>query len=387
MSIARGSAAGLLIALGLGACGGSTGNVPGASGPAAGVTSAACQGTPAKPGFTDSIAEQPNAAKQLSGAGSTFISPMMSVWAEAYSKKAGVQVAYQSIGSGGGIKQVQARTVDFGASDAFMSDGEIANARGAIVQIPMVLAPVVAVYNLPGLKSGVQFDGETLGLIFAGKITKWSDPALVALNPGTTLPDLPIAVAHRSDGSGTTDIWTDYLTKTSPSWVNALGGAAQSRGKTVAWPVGIGGKGNEGVSAAVGQTQGAIGYVELGYAIQQNLTYGNVKNRAGKFIQPCIQTVTAATEGVSYPDDLRFDLTDQSGSNAYPVTGATWLLIPQVQTDASKAAALINFVSWSLSTGQDLTLGINYAPLGKELQGRAMDQLKKLTLNGSAIVK
>jgi phosphate transport system substrate-binding protein len=384
--ILRGGAAGVLLALTVSACG--TSSASGGTAANAGSGSQPCQGTPSKPGFKNGVTELTGGAKQLSGAGSTFINPMMSVWASDYNKKAGVQVAYQSIGSGGGIKQIQAGTVDFGATDAYMKDADIAAAKGGpIVQVPVVLAPVVAVYNLPNVKSGVKFDGETLGKMFAGQITKWNDPVLVALNKDVSLPDLPIAIAHRSDASGTTDIFTDFLTKESPSWVTALGGAIQSRGKTVAWPVGIGGKGNEGVSAAVGQTQGAIGYAELGYAIQQNLTYGNVKNKAGHFVEPCIQTVTAATEGVKYPDDLRFDLTDQSGTNAYPITGTTWLLIYQAQTDAAKAASLVNFVSWALTTGQDETLAINYAPLGKELQGKSIGQLKKLTLSGSPLVK
>ena len=386
--ISRVSALGVLMALAVSACGTSSTSTSGA-----GSGSSVCQGTPAKPGFTNGVAQVSGGARQLSGAGSTFINPMLSVWAATYAGKAGIQVAYQSIGSGGGIAQVQAGTVDFGASDAFMKDADIAKAKSPIVQIPMVLAPVVVTYNLPGIRSGVQFDGETLGKIFAGKITKWNDPALVALNSGKTLPDLAIAVVHRSDGSGTTDIFTDYLTKVSPTWVTALGGATTSRGKTVAWPVGIGGKGNEGVSAAVGSpsgntgTSGGIGYVELGYAIQQNLTYGNVKNRAGNFIEPCVQTVTAATVGAQYPPDLRFDLTDQSGTNAYPITGTTWLLVYKAQTAADKGAALVNFISWALTNGQDLTLAINYAPLGSELQAKAIAQLKTLTHNGQAIVK
>src|SRR6202171_2059144 len=385
--ILRGGAAGLLLALAVSACGGPASDSGGAAA-TAGSGSQPCQGTPSKPGYKNGVAELPGGAKQLSGAGSPFINPSMSVWAHQSKKKTGVQVAYQSIGSGGGIKQIQAGTVDFGASDAVMKDADIAAAKGVpILHVPMVLAPVVVVYNLPGVKSGVQFNGEALGKVFAGQITKWNDPVLVALNKNMSLPDLPIAVAHRSDASGTTDIFTNYLTKESPSWVTALGGATQSRGKTVAWPVGIGGKGNEGVSAAVGQTQGAVGYAELGYAIQQSLTYGNVKNKAGHYVEPCIQTVTAATEGVSYPDDLRFDLTDQSGTNAYPITGTTWLLIYQAQVDAAKAASLVNFVSWSLTSGQDLTLGINYAPLGKDLQAKSIGQLKKLTLNGTPLVK
>ena len=199
-------------------------------------------------------------------------------------------MAYSSVGSGAGVAQIQAKTVDFGDSDAFMTDSDIAKAKGPIVQIPLVQAPVVAIYNLPGVASGLKFDGDTLGKIFSGGITMWNDPAIKALNPGITLPSTPIAVAHRSDGSGTTAIFTDFLTQTSPAWVTALGGSTTSVGKTVAWPVGIGGKGNDGVSAVVSQTPGGIGYVELDYAIAQHQTYADVKNKAGLFIEPCEQT-------------------------------------------------------------------------------------------------
>lgn len=348
---------------------------------------AVCQGTTQNPGYKNGIAKQPNQATSLSGAGSTFVAPMMSVWTSTYASVGGVQVAYQSVGSGAGIKQVQAGTVDFGDSDAYMKDADIALAKGPVLQIPLVLAPVVVTYNVSGLASGLKLDGETIGKIFAGQITSWSDPAIKSQNPNVTLPSEPIATVHRSDGSGTTDIFTDFLTKESPSWVTALGGAAQSRGKTVAWPVGIGGKGNEGVSGAVGQTEGAIGYVELGYALTQHLPYADVKNKTGTYIEPCDQTVLAATNGVSYPADLRFDLTDASDPQAYPITGTTWALIYQNQTDAGKAAALINFFSWALTSGQDLTSSVNYQPLGKDLQQKCLDQLKKMTLNGSPIVQ
>ena len=365
------------------ACG-STGTNSTGTGPAG--TSSLCTASAAKPGYSNTI-KLSGGASSLSGAGSTFINPAMSVWADAYKTQNQVQVAYQSVGSGAGVAQIQAGTVDFGASDAYMKDADLAKAKGTVLQVPLVLAPVVIVYNLPGVKSGLQFDGETIGKIFAGKITTWNDPALVALNKGKSLPSTAIAVAHRSDGSGTTDIFTDYLTKESPTWVSTLGGATQSRGKTVAWPVGIGGKGNEGVSGAVNQTPGGIGYVELGYAIQQSETYGNVKNKTGNYIEPCINSVSAATNGVTYPDDLRFDLTDGSDANAYPITGTTWALIYQAQTDKAKATALADFFSWDLSTGQDLLANINYAPLGKELQAKSLAQLKKMTVNGTPLVQ
>jgi len=367
----------------LAACGGSSGTATTA--PTATPT-ALCTGTVSPPGYTDGLATVSGQASSLSGAGSTFVAPMMSVWTSTYASN-GVQVAYQSVGSGAGIAQLQAATVDFGASDAFMKDADIAKAKGAVVQIPVVQAPVVAAYNLSGIATGLKLDGETLGKIFAGQITNWNDPAITSLNHGVTLPNLPIAVAHRSDGSGTTNIFTDFLTKESPSWVSALGGPTTSVGKTVAWPVGIGGKGNEGVSAVIGQTPGGIGYVELGYALSQHLTYADVKNKAGKFIEPCVQTAANATVGISdYPSDLRVDIVDATTNPAaYPITGLTWALVYQNQTDAAKAAALVNFFSWVLTKGQDLTLSVNYTPLGSTLQKLCIARLRTITLNGSPV--
>lgn len=356
--------------------------------PAPSATPAAvCQGTTSPPGYKNGVATVKGQASSLSGAGGTFIAPLMSVWASAYAKSESVQVAYQSVGSGAGIAQLQANTVDFGESDAFMSDADIAKAKGPVVHVPLAQAPVVLAYNLPGVQSGLKFDGDTIGKIFAGQITSWNDPAIAKLNSGVTLPTLPIAVAHRSDGSGTTDIFTDYLTKESPSWVTALGGKDKSKGKTVAWPVGTGGKGNEGVSAAVGQTQGGFGYVELGYAISQHLTYADVENKASKFIEPCVQTSANATVGIaSYPSDLRVDIIDEStNADAYPITGLTWGLAYQNQTDQAKAAALVNFFSWALTKGQDMSSSVNYTPLGPDLQKLCIAQLKKITLNGQPV--
>ncbi|HUZ68398.1 MAG TPA: phosphate ABC transporter substrate-binding protein PstS [Candidatus Saccharimonadales bacterium] len=348
---------------------------------------AVCTGTAAAPGYKNGLATVSGQATSLSGAGSTFVAPMMSVWTKAYATANSVQVAYQSVGSGAGIAQLQASTVDFGDSDAFMSDTEIAKAKGPVVQIPLVQAPVVVVYNLPGIPSGIKFDGNTIGKIFSGAITVWNDPAITALNPGMSLPNTPIAVAHRSDGSGTTDIFTDFLTQTSPAWVTALGGATTSVGKTVAWPVGIGGKGNDGVSAVVSQTAGGIGYVELDYAIAQHQTYADVKNKAGAFIEPCEQTAANATVGItSYPADLRIDIVNQStNAEAYPITGLTWALVYQKQTKAATAAALVNFFSWILTSGQDMTGSVDYTPLGPTLQALCIAQLKKITVNGTPV--
>ena len=368
------------------ACG-STSNIGASStAPAAQAGQICAQQSAAKPGYPRTIPKIDGGASTLSGAGSTFVAPVMSVWTKSYSESDGVQVAYQSIGSGGGVQQIIAGTVDFGASDTPMKDSELAAAKlGPVLHIPLTLGAVVPTYNVKGVKTGLKFDGDTLGKIFAGKITKWNDPALVALNPGTTLPDQPIAVAHRSDGSGTTAVWTDYLTKESPTWVQTLGGPNNSFGKDIAWPVGIGGKGNEGVSGVVNQIDGSIGYVELAYALAQNLNYGQVKNKAGNFIQPCVATITAGTQGIAYPPDLRESLTDGPNPNAYPITGTTYGLVYQNQTDPAKAKALVNFFSWVLSTGQDQAASVNYAPLGKDLQGLAIGQLHKITLNGGLV--
>lgn len=338
-----------------------------------------------KPGYQNTIKALPGAADKLSGAGSTFVAPIMSVWTKDYASTGKVEVAYQSIGSGGGVKQISEGTVDFGASDTPMKDEELAKAKGGeILHIPLTLGAVVPAYNVKGLSSGLKFDGETLGKIFAGKITKWNDPAIKELNSGVDLPDEPIAVAHRSDGSGTTAVWTDYLTKESPTWKSTLG-EGKSAGKEVAWPVGIGGKGNEGVSGVVNQTEGSIGYVELAYALAQNMKYGQVKNKAGKFVQPCVATISKGTDGVQYPADLRTSLTDGPDADAYPITGTTYALVYAKQADAAKGAALVNFLAWALTTGQDAASQVDYAPLGKDLQQLAFGQLKKITVNGAAV--
>jgi phosphate transport system substrate-binding protein len=385
----------LATALTLSACGNTSNasNSSGGSGTGANVAfgTQICGQTAAAPNYSQPFAAIAGASKSLSGAGSTFVAPVMSVWTKNYSSAAGgAQVAYQSIGSGGGVAQIQAKTVDFGASDVGIKDTEIAASKGgagSIIQFPLVAGADVVTYNLPGIKSGLKFDGPTLGKIYAGEIKKWNDPALTALNPGVKMPNLPIAVVHRSDGSGTTGIWTHYLTQVSPDWVTKLGGATQSDGKTVAWPVGIGGKGNEGVSGQVTQTQGAIGYVELQYALAQNLAYGQVKNSSGSFIQPCAATIEAATEGVTYPANLLTLITNASGANAYPIAGDTYALIYQKQTDKAKAAALLNFFSWVLSKGQDQVGSLGYVPLGQSIQQKAVAMLKTVTVNGQPLVK
>lgn len=327
-------------------------------------------------------------SKSLSGAGATFPAPIYSLWSGDFKKSEGVEVAYQSIGSGGGVRQIVEGTVDFGASDAPMKDTEMQQAKGGpVLHIPTVYGAVVPTYKVAGVNQTLKFTGEVLGKIFAGQIKAWNDPAIAESNPGVTLPATPIAVVHRSDGSGTTDIWTAYLTKASPSWVSALGGAEKSKGKEVAWPVGIGGKGNEGVSAAVTQTEGSIGYVELAYAVEQGLPAGWVKNKSGTFIQPCIETVTAAAEQLQVPKDLRFSLVEGSAPNAYPIAGATWLLVYQNQTDEAKAKALVNWLVWIMDVGQKSANSLNYSRLSANVRDEAITAIKTIQVNGGPVVK
>jgi phosphate transport system substrate-binding protein len=340
------------------------------------------------PNYKNTIGAIAGGSKSITGAGSTFVAPMMSDWTKAYDQATGVQVSYSSVGSGAGVAQIQAGTVNFGDSDVGITPSEIAAAKGGpILQIPLLLGAVVPAYNLPGIPAGLKFTGNVLGEIYAGKIKMWNDPALKALNPGVNLPAEAIAVVHRSDGSGTTGIWTDYLTKESPTWVSALGGATQSSGKTVAWPVGIGGKGNEGVSGVIGQTTGALGYVESDYAIAQHLTYGQVENRSGKFIEPCLATIPQAVDGITFPASLNTSLTDGTNPDVYPITGTTYAMVYEHQTSAATAAALASFIGWVLTTGQNLNASLYYAPLGPALQQLALGQLKKITVDGQPVVK
>jgi phosphate transport system substrate-binding protein len=310
------------------------------------------------------------------------------VWSNEFHGREGAQVKYQSIGSGGGIQGISAGTVDFGASDTPMTEEELASARGGeILHAPLVFGAVVPAYHITGQKTPLNFTGEVLGKIFAGRITKWNDPELTALSPTADLPSIPIALIHRSDSSGTTAIWTDYLTKTSPSWVQALGGSDKSAGKEVAWPVGNVGKGNEGVSAVLKHTEGALGYVELTYALSNGLQVGFVKNKAGHFIQPCVETVTAAAKDFPIPADLRFSLTDPPGEHAFPITGTTWALVYANQKDEKKATTLVNFLIWVVDDGQTKTRLHNYAPLSLDLRALAIDQIKKIRVNGRPVAQ
>jgi phosphate transport system substrate-binding protein len=297
----------------------------------------------------------------LTGAGATFPNPIYTKWFDAYAKQTGVRVNYQSIGSGGGIRQFTEGTVDFGATDGPMSDDQIAAAKGNVWHIPTVVGAVVVTYNLPGLGQPLRFDGRTLADIFLGRITRWNDTRLAALNPGVSLPAQDIIVVHRSDGSGTSFIFTDYLAKVSPDWKERVGSAT-----SVDWPIGLGGKGNEGVTQQVKQSEGAIGYVELIYAVSNGLSYGHVRNPAGRFVEPSLESVSAAAAGADLgPEtDFRVSITDAGGADSYPIASFTWLLIRPDNPDSTKAMQIRDFLTWMLQPeAQRMAADLHYAPL------------------------
>jgi len=270
-----------------------------------------------------------------------------------------IQFNYQSIGSGGGIRQVLAQTVDFGASDGPMTDEQLSQAKTKILHIPTVLGAVVPAYNVPGVSGELKFTSEALAGIFLGKITTWNDPAIATANPGINLPNQSIIVVHRSDGSGTTYIFTDYLSKVSSEWQNGPG-----KGTSVKWPVGLGGKGNEGVAGMIRQMQGGIGYIELIYAVQNKIDYGSVKNAAGAFVKASLDSVTsAAASAKSMPADFRVSITNAPGKDAYPISSFTWLLIPEKSKEAAKGKILADFLTWMVDDGQKMTADLTYAPL------------------------
>ena len=312
----------------------------------------------------------------LTGAGATFPYPIYSKWFDEYRRlHPDVQINYQSIGSGGGIRQVLAGTVDFGATDGPMSDEQVAKAPFKVLHLPTVLGAVVPIYNVPGVAQPVRFTGNALAGIFLGSITKWNDPAIAKVNPGVALPAADIVVVHRSDGSGTTYVWTDYLSKVSEGWKARVG-----RNTAVRWPVGLGGKGNEGVTGLVKQTPHSIGYVELVYALQNKLAFGMVQNPAGQFIKADLASVTEAAAGAakSMPADYRVSITAAPGANAYPVASFTWLLVPAAPADAKKGAALVEFVRWALADGQKMAEKLGYAPLPREVAARELETLKTI---------
>ena len=302
-------------------------------------------------------------AVDLTGAGATFPYPLYSKWFDSYAAKTGVKINYQPIGSGGGIRQLSEQTVDFGASDAPMKDDELAKAKGgAILHYPMTLGAVVITYNLPEVKRPLRLTGDVIADIYAGKITKWNDSRIAALNPGVALPGTDILVVHRSDGSGTSFIFTDYLSTVSPTWASGPG-----RGKEVQWPTGLGAKGNDGVAGQVSQMAGAIGYVELAYANQNKLAVAQLRNAAGRFVAPSTQSVTAAAAGVAKKlpanTDYRISIVNAPGKDAYPISSFTWILVYQNMADAAKAKKLNDFIRWAIHDGQAMAPALDYAPL------------------------
>jgi phosphate transport system substrate-binding protein len=324
----------------------------------------------------------PAAAQTLiNGAGATFPYPIYSKWFNEYHKlHPNVQINYQSLGSGAGIRQVTEGTVDFGASDGPMNDEQLKEFQSkhgfGILHFPTVLGADVATYNIPGVTAELNFTPEALAGIFLGKITKWNDPEIAKNNPKLKLPGNDIVVVHRADGSGTTYCFTDYLSKVSPEWQSKVG-----KGTSVNWPVGLGGKGNEGVSGQVKQTANAIGYVELVYALQNHLPYANMKNSAGVFVKPELASITAAAAGAaaSMPDDFRVSITNAPGKKAYPISTFTWLLIPQQIKDHAKEQAIVQFLGWMLRDGQKMTEALSYAPLPKEVvakETKAISEVK-----------
>jgi phosphate transport system substrate-binding protein len=312
----------------------------------------------------------------VNGAGATFPYPIYSKWFDEYHKlHPEIEFNYQSIGSGGGIRQVLAGTVDFGATDGPMKDEQLAKAKSKILHFPTVMGAVVPTYNIPGVNQELNFTPEALAGIYLGKITKWNDPAIAGPNKGVNLPDTDIVVVHRSDGSGTTYIFVDFLSKVSEEWHTKVG-----KDTSVNWPVGLGGKGNEGVAGLVKQQEGAIGYVELIYAIQNNMPYGKVKNAAGNFVKADLAGVTAAAAGAakSMPEDFRVSITNGPGKATYPISSFTWLLVPSKIDDPAKKKAIVDFLHWMLKDGQGMVESLNYAKLPKEVvskESKAISQV------------
>ncbi|OIO38788.1 MAG: phosphate ABC transporter substrate-binding protein PstS [Candidatus Omnitrophica bacterium CG1_02_49_16] len=312
----------------------------------------------------------------INGAGATFPYPIYSKWFDVYASiNPDVRFNYQSIGSGGGIKQVTAKTVDFGASDGPMTDQQLADAPGRLIHIPTVMGAVVVTYNVPGVEKGLKLNPDIVADIFLGAITKWNDPRISSANPGVQIPDLPLVVVHRSDGSGTTYIFVDYLSSVSGAWKLKVG-----KGTSVNWPVGLGGKGNEGVAGLVKQTPGALGYVELAYAEKNGLAYATIQNKSGKFIEPTLESTSKAADGVDIPSDFRVSLVNSANAEAYPIAGFTWLLIYRKMDDPVKGKAIVDFIKWAVHDGQKYAKDLLYAPLPEGVVGMIDKKLEDIQI-------
>lgn len=312
----------------------------------------------------------------INGAGATFPYPLYSKWFYEYAKvDESVNFNYQSIGSGGGIRQILAQTVDFGATDGPMTDEQLRQAPGEIFHIPMIAGAVAVTYNLPPVSRNLRFSPDVIADIFLGKIGRWNDPRIAADNPGVNLPNEKIIVCHRSDGSGTTNIFTDYLSSVSAGWKNKVG-----KGTSVNWPAGLGGKGNEGVAGLVKQSQGAIGYVELAYAVKNGLPAADIKNKSGNFITPTIETTTAAVNGkaASMPSDFRVSLVNPDGADSYPIAGLTWILVYKNQPDKIKGKKIVEFLRWAITDGQKYSTDLLYAPLPETIVKKVKEKLDQI---------
>jgi phosphate transport system substrate-binding protein len=324
------------------------------------------------------------AETKLNGAGATFPNPIYSKWfSEYHNQHPDIQINYQPIGSGAGIKQVQSGTVDFGATDGPMNDEQISQTPFKVLHVPTVMGAVVPTYNVPGVSAELKFTPDALAGIFLGEITKWNDSRLAKANPGVKFPDADIIVVHRTDGSGTTYIWTDYLSKVSSAWKDKVG-----KGTSVSWPVGLGGKGNDGVAGTVKQTEGSIGYVELIYAVSNNMGYGSVQNAAGQFVKASLESVTAAAASVKdMPDDFRVSITNAPGKDAYPISSFTWLLVPVEWNDAGKEKAFVDFLNWMVDKGQGMTSALAYAPLPKAVVVKIKARIKEIKVKDNKQAK
>jgi phosphate transport system substrate-binding protein len=331
---------------------------------------------------------------QLNGAGATFPFPLYSKWGEDYNTKCGVKLNYQSIGSGGGVKAWQQNTVDFGASDAFLADTEIAAAaaKGEPVEVPATFGAVVVAYNLKGLSAPIKMTPDIIAGIFDGKIIKWNDAKLAAANTGVTLPSTDISVVHRSDGSGTTSIFTTYLTQVSPEWVTTVGAGdpKKSAGKTVEWPTGLGASGNEGVTQGINQTDGGVGYIELQYGLKNNIPFADVQNKAGNFVTPSLASVKTAADLPSYPPDLRFNLVNSDAAQGYPITGSSWLIVykdlSKTEKSQDQANALVDFLWWGIHEGQNDSEPLNYATIPTGLLAQDEAAVKSVNWGGTPLL-